>query len=380
LALLFGTLAVGCGGEPPGAPAGSESLGSSQQPFINGLDDRREYYQLTDDRARAVMAQSIVALVPDVTARPLSRGNLSAVPTWGELNHLCPDQPFIDQPSAAFCSGVLVDWDLVLTSGHCVDIVPLRNLRVVFNYFFSNPGELALTRGDVYTVEKVILARDDQSAAQERLDYGWLRLSEPVRSPHVPAAVRTRTPELAHGDGIVAINAGGGVPFKLDSGGRVRDLREGLDDYFVADTDTSEGSSGGPAFNEDFALVGTLARGAPDFVRTSAGCAASDSEEDPRLAREQFSYVSRSAEGLCEVDPNRWLCDESCEDGCDPPPSPDLSSEVSGGCALSPPGNARGGPRALGAACGALLLAALLRRREKRGSAHHGAAPTRTAH
>jgi hypothetical protein len=303
------------------------------------------------------------------------------VPTWGELNQLCPDQPFVDQPSAAFCSGVLVDWDLVLTSGHCVDLLPLRNLRVVFNYFFSNPGELALTRGDIYTVEKVILARDDQSAAQEQLDYGWLRLSEPVRLPHVPAAVRTRTPELALGDGIVAINAGGGVPFKLDSGGRVRDLREGLDDYFVADTDTSEGSSGGPAFNEDFALVGTLARGAPDFVRTSAGCAATDSEENPSFAREQFTYVSRSAEGLCKVDPGRWLCDESCEDGCDPPPPPDLPSEVSGGCALSAPGKERGKSSALGVACGALLLTtAALRRHKKRGSAHHGPAPTRTAH
>jgi hypothetical protein len=378
LALLAGAQAsLGCGGEP-GALAASEPLGSAREPFINGPDDRREYYQLTDDRARAVMEQSIVALVPDVAARPLSRGNLSAVPTWGELNGLCPDQPFVDQPSAAFCSGVLVDWDLVLTSGHCVDIVPLRNLRVVFNYFFSNPGELALTRGDIYTVEKVILARDDQSAAQEQLDYGWLRLSEPVRLPHVPAAVRTRTPELALGDGIVAINAGGGVPFKLDSGGRVRDLREGLDDYFVADTDTSEGSSGGPAFNEDFALVGTLARGAPDFVRTSAGCAATDSEENPRFAREQFTYVSRSAEGLCRVDPGRWLCDESCEDGCAPPPSPDLATEVSGGCALAP-GKARRGSSAIGAACGALLLTTALRRK-KRGSAHHDPAPTRTAH
>jgi hypothetical protein len=365
VALLAGALAsFGCGAEPPSSASGTAALGSARQPFINGEDDRREYYQLTDDRARSVMADSIVALVPDVAARPLSRGNLAAVPTWGELDDLCPDQPFVDQPSAAFCSGVLVDWDLVLTSGHCVDIVPLRNLRVVFDYFFRAPGELALTREDVYTVDKVILARDDEDEAQARLDYGWLRLSEPVHSPHLPAAVRTQTPELALGDGIVAINAGGGVPFKFDSGGRVRDLRAGLDDYFVADTDTSEGSSGGPAFNEDFALVGTLARGAPDFVETSAHCATSDREENPRFAREQFTYVARSVEGLCEVDPDRWLCDSSCEEGCEPPLSPNLLSEAAGGCSVSELGPASTGPSALGrSAWGALLLAAALRRR-----------------
>jgi hypothetical protein len=192
-----------------------------------------------------------------------------------------------------------------------------------------------------------------------------LRLSEPVRLPHVPAAVRTQTPELAVGDGIVAINAGGGVPFKFDGGGRVRDLRPGLDDYFVADTDTSEGSSGGPAFNEELALVGTLARGAPDFVQTSSGCAATDHEEDPRLAREQFTYVARSVEGLCEVDPDRWLCDSSCEDDCEPPPSPTVLSEVAGGCDLSRLGraSANSSVRGLSVAWGALLLAAALRRR-----------------
>jgi hypothetical protein len=162
----------------------------------------------------------------------------------------------------------------------------------------------------------------------------------------------------------VAINAGGGVPFKFDSGGRVRDLRPGQDDYFVADTDTSEGSSGGPAFNEDFALVGTLARGAPDFIQTRAGCFTTDREPDPDLAREQFTYVARSVEGLCEVDPARWFCDSSCEDGCEPPPAPNALSEVAGGCALSELGPASAGSSALRpTAWGALLLAAALRRR-----------------
>lgn len=337
--------------------------GQAEQAFINGEDNRLEYFELSDAKDRSLMEESIVALVSDGAARQLSRGNVAGVPTWGEVNGLCPGEPFRNQPSAAFCSGVLVDWDLVLTSGHCIDILPLNNLRVIFNYYFEQPGQLALTRDDVYRVQEVVLAKDDQGRSDERLDFGWLRLDGPVRPPHFPAAVRTRAPEVELGDAIVAINSGGGVPFKLDAGGQVRDLRAGADDYFVADTDTSEGSSGGPAFNSERVLVGTLARGAPDFI-DKAGCLTTDREQDPRFAREQFTYAYRSVAALCEVDPERWLCDSSCETDCEPPASPAPRSDGSDGCSLRAehrPSSAVGP-----LTWAAVVLAAGLRRRQQR--------------
>jgi hypothetical protein len=350
---------LACGSERSDFSAGGLT-GRAEQAFINGEDDRLEYFELSDSKDRSLMEESIVALVSDATARQLSRGNVAGVPTWGELNDLCPGEPFLDQPSAAFCSGVLVDWDLVLTSGHCVDVLPLSNLRVLFNYYFEQPGELALTRDDVYRVREVVLAKDDKSRAGERLDFGWLRLDGPVRPPHFPATVRTRAPEVELGDAIVAINAGGGVPFKLDAGGHVRDLRTGSDDYFVADTDTSEGSSGGPAFNSERLLVGTLARGAPDFI-DSLGCLTTDHEQDPRFAREQFTYAYRSVAALCEVDPGRWLCDSSCQTECEPPPPPAPAPSGSDGCALQPGHGPSGAVGPL--TCAAVVLAAALRRR-----------------
>jgi hypothetical protein len=364
-ALLTGTLLglLACGAEGAGTQA-APTIGEAEQAFINGKDDRQEYFELGDSVDRKLMQQSIVALATDVAAQQLIRGDLATFPTWGEVNDLCPDEPFADQPSAAFCSGVLVDWDLVLTSGHCVDIVALSKLRVIFNYYFQQPGDLAVTRNDVYRVAEVIVARDDQSSSGERLDFGWLRLSQPVRSPHRPAPVRTQAPEVALGDSIIAINAGGGLPFKLDAGGRVRDLREGSNDYFVADTDTSEGSSGGAAFDDNLVLVGTLARGAPDFTTTSAGCVTSAREEDPRLAREQFTYADRSVAGLCGVEPDLWLCDSSCEeDGCEPPAVPVPLHDASDGCTLSVNSGSRT-PASL--TCVTALLAAALRRRQAR--------------
>jgi hypothetical protein len=360
LALAAASL-FACGSDAADLVAGPLT-GEAQQAFINGTDDRREYFEVNDSDDRALMEESIVALVPEAAARKLSRGDVAGVLTWGELTPLCPGEPFLDQPSAAFCSGVLVDWDLVLTSGHCVDILPLTDWRVVFNYYFKQPGKLAVTRDDVYRVKEVILAKDDQSRSDVRLDFGWLRLDGPVRPPHFPAAVRNRAPEVELGDAIVAINAGGGVPFKLDAGGHVRDLRTGSDDYFVADTDTSEGSSGGAAFNSEHVLVGTLARGAPDFVETSSGCVTTDREPNPRLAREQFTYVYRSVAALCEVDPSRWLCDTSCETACEPPPAP--ASEANDGCTLrrEPALSSRAGLLSCAGVLLSLLLSAALRR------------------
>ncbi len=39
-----------------------------------------------------------------------------------ELLQLCAEEPFVDQPAVASCSGVLIDEDLVLTVGHCFEV------------------------------------------------------------------------------------------------------------------------------------------------------------------------------------------------------------------------------------------------------------------
>ena len=84
----------------------------TEQAFVNGNDDRLEFFELTDPEQQVLMSQSIVGLMPEATLRPLLSGDLGRVATWGETSRLCPDEPFVNQPAAAFCSGVLLDWDL----------------------------------------------------------------------------------------------------------------------------------------------------------------------------------------------------------------------------------------------------------------------------
>jgi trypsin-like peptidase len=358
-----------CGADNPATAAGE--LGSGQQAFVNGSDDRREYFELDDAAQRAALEQSGVALMTSGAASAITEGRLDVIPSWARVNSLCADEPFADQPSAAFCSGVLLDWDLVLTSGHCVDIVPVEQLRIAFGYYYDSAGELAMTEGDTYAVERVVATRRDPGVPgdeAERLDYAWVQLAEPVRPPHRPAAAYTTERAVSEGDPVISIGAGGGVPLKWDDGGRVRYSRPDFDDYFIADTDTSQGSSGGGVFDSDLTVIGSLARGAPDFSFTGAGCFTTNVESDPAQALEQFTYVHRAVEGLCAAGADSALCDSSCGEPCDAgafePDGAGRQGRDDGGCALAIAAapSSRAGARGL---LMALIAAALLRRRQR---------------
>lgn len=344
-----------------GAPR--DEIAQAHQPYINGEDDRREYFELDDDQLRSGVQWFSVGLTSSRVSGLLARGEAGRIETWGELDGLCSGEPFADQPAAVFCSGVLVDWDLVLTSGHCVNVLPLSSLRVVFDYYYRAPGDLAVSASSIYEVREVITSENDGAgAAGARLDYGWLRLSEAVRSPYHPAAVYTNGPGVEVTDPVINISAGGGVPLKLDAGGHIQDTREGVLDYFVADTDTSQGSSGSGAFDADLALVGTLARGAPDFIDTEAGCATTDRGLDPSEAIEEYTYAHRAVEALCEAGSDSVLCNPDCEQPCNAADTPPRRARDDGGCALG--AAARGERDALGAAALFTALALFVRRRQ----------------
>lgn len=310
----------------------------------------------------------------DDAAAAVLTGHVGALPTWRQVNQLCAGEPFADQPAAAFCSGVLVDWNLVLTSGHCVDVVPVERLRVAFDYFYRNPGDLALTEADVYSVERVIVSRRDEASpndAGERLDFAWLELAEPARPPHRPAPTYTQGRGAEPSDAVISIGAGGGVPVKWDEGGHVQDIRAGFDDYFIADTDTSQGSSGGGIFDASLALLGSLARGAADFELTPSGCYVTSTESEPSAAREQFTYVHRAVEALCATGSASVLCSSSCDQPCDAgavgePETDGAAISHDSGCTLHPgalrPGAACGGPLGPWLALG---LGLLVRRRSR---------------
>jgi hypothetical protein len=307
---------------------------------VYGADDRLEYFESNDEAAKHRLASSVVALAAANELVPVPGGYEVASLSWGEILGLCPDEPFADQPALAFCSGVLVDWDLILVAGHCARALPLEEVAVLFNYYYRAPGILAIGRDDVVGISKIEMEQRDASSSEPRLDYAWLRLAHMQAAPRDPAPVYVRPPALALDDQIAVIAAGGGVPLKIDTAGSVHDLGEPSLGFFIADTDTSQGASGAGAFDRELALLGILARGKPDFEPSENGCLTTAREPEAD-AGEEFTYAFQAVEGLCSADPNASvLCDPGCGDPCRAgPPPPILLDE---GCSqaghLSPVG------------------------------------------
>jgi hypothetical protein len=353
---VLAMFAGACGGEGTGARV----IGKLESAVVYGADDRLEYFESSDDAAKQRLAGSVVALAAANELVPTPDGYEIASASWGELLGLCPGEPFAEQPALAFCSGVLVDWDLVLVAGHCAHALPLSETVVLFNYYYREPGVLAIGADDVVHIAKVELEKRDSASSEPRLDYAWLRLAVPQAAPREPAPVYVRPPALALDDGISVIAAGGGVPLKIDDAGSVHDLGEPSLGFFIADSDTSQGASGAGAFDRNLALVGILARGKPDFEPSASGCFTTAREREAD-AGEEFTYAFRAVEGLCSANPKASaLCDTSCGDPCNVgQPPPILIDE---GCSqaghLSPIG-----ARRAGAALPVLALVLGLRRR-----------------
>lgn len=306
--------------------------GQWRQEVVYGSDDRREFFELTDPTARATVSGSTVALVSKGALGDTPGTFAAAVRSWGESANLCPGEPFAAQPAAAFCSGVLVDWDLVLTAGHCVRLFAVEDMAVVFDYFYTAPGVLATGANDVVDVVEIVSEALAPPGAAPRLDYAWLRLGVPAAPPRRPAPVHSDPMTLNLGDPVVSIGAGGGVPIKVDTGGTIRDLRDPWFDYLVVDADTSRGSSGGGAFNSGFALLGIVARGDGDLVNRGDGCRVTVRKAG-ELAAEELTYAHRALAGLCSEDAAASsLCRPDCGNPCQALPRPQFVA--AGGCAL----------------------------------------------
>ncbi|HKY38440.1 MAG TPA: serine protease [Polyangiaceae bacterium] len=297
--------------------------------IVYGEDDRLEFYEIPEAAQRDLVRGSAVALLPREVAELVATGRTSEVMTWGEAAGLCAEEPFANQPAAGFCSGVLVGPALVLTSEHCISMAPLHDWVVTFDYYLVTEETLQVDSDDVFDVERVVAVGVRDDTAEEQLDFALVELSGQAGPRRSPAAVYTSPPQPSVGQRLYSISAPGGVPLKWDAGGSVVGIRE-QDDYFIADTDTSQGSSGSGVFDDRFGLLGVLSRGGSDVQPTAEGCNTTVRSTE---GNERFTLAHRAIEELCEVEPMQPLCDEACSQPCrnrvdDVPPAPGCTLAV----------------------------------------------------
>lgn len=226
---------------------------------VFGLDDRRDLYQVLRPELRA-KADSTVAMISVEKLRKSKAGNyeIKAAP-MGRTFHLCGDEPFIQQPSAASCSGFLVAADLIATAGHCVPETCDPRVKIVFDFSLKSADQRTpvISGHQVYKCKKVI-AR--QSTSTE--DFALIQLDRLVPD-HQPLKLSARGPETT--DELVVFGHPLGLPLKVADSAQVQKV---YNSFFVTDTDTFDGNSGSAVLNaKSLEVVGILVRGDPDFIQ-----------------------------------------------------------------------------------------------------------------
>jgi V8-like Glu-specific endopeptidase len=248
----------------------SPVFGQVHPDVIYGDDDRLDLHQVQNEKLRK-MAESTVALFQgsDVNIDAQTQVARLTTESYGGTYNLCPDEPFRDQNSGAFCSGSLVASDMIMTAGHCVKSdSACKNTKFVFGFGISQSGAGtpgSVPAGEVYGCAALI-GREQIGTGQ---DWALIRLDRQVAN-HAPLKISRRGGNPPKGTPLVVIGHPAGLPTKVAGGASVRD--DGKTGYFVANLDTYGGNSGSAVFNAVTGEIeGILVRGETDYVWDSAG-------------------------------------------------------------------------------------------------------------
>jgi|GEM_PF-1214133 len=326
-ALLVAALCAGCDGTETPAPA-PESPQTTTAAVAYEQDDRLDWYEIVDADLATFARNASVAMVPYSDIKYLADGTvtLSAEPTLGDKQDLCADQRFRDQPTSASCSGTLIDDNLVLTAGHCIeDAADCARNAFVFDYLQTDASTRpALGRDQVYRCAALIV--DGASDIPGGLDLAIVQLDRPVtgRAPQTPVRPTAEPGDdpllrslLQAGDGLMMIGYPSGIPLKLDPSGIVTNPRTTQGDRFTAAIDAFHGNSGSGVFDGAQRLVGVLTSGADDYA--ALGSCSIVSVLPASDALEGVHYAHHAVTALCAKGfPSVRLCGSGeavCGDG-----------------------------------------------------------------
>jgi hypothetical protein len=306
LALLIASAAplVGCSHSMDEASARVE-----EQRLIYGNDDRKEYYQIDDAALQAYASRASIALVPKGAVSVVDGRIALSGPSWQSQDQLCPDVAFGTDPAIAFCSGVLVAPDLVLTAGHCLSERDCAGMALLRNFRRSSPGHIdPLTLDDMRFCRTVLAWDSGEENTKDRTDFAWIELDDSFDVPEGDTlAVLRLDPGVRTGQRILSFGYGGGGPVKLDTG-TVSDARPGHGDFFFTNLDAFSGMSGAPVLDEQLRVVGIDNRGAPDFVFDAADQCQRPSMLDDDAGVEASTHAFRALAKLCQQAPRRDIC------------------------------------------------------------------------
>lgn len=321
---LLGTLLctlslLACGPAPEAESTDNALLGTEKQPVVYGTDNRTDVYAHANATLRARAQQSTVALMSPSDFNATNPNNVTFnASTLRSAYNLCTSERFLDDLTPAFCSGTLIDDDLVLTAGHCITSASdCTGTRFIFNFYRTAVGTMqTVTTADIFSCQAIV-ARQQATVGGRNLDFAVVRLDRPATPRFTPAPIRAGSAALPVGTSVTVIGSGSGIPFKIDSGGSVRDARAGTLDYFVGTTDTFGGNSGSGVYeNNGYTVAGILVRGETDY-KANGSCNVVNTCTETGCRGEDITYVRPAIDEYCGVAVSTRLCA-----GYPPPPTP----------------------------------------------------------
>jgi hypothetical protein len=368
MVLGMATAASGC------STPGHGQFGEARDEIIYGEDTRRDVYAEDSEVLRRLALDSSVAFIAAEHLVRDASGNFAvAAETLGDANNLCPGEAFATQPAAATCSGVLVDDQLVLTAGHCVDEDATCDDRLlVFGYAITSPDRaLTFDESAIYRCRSIPLRGYGLDPNGDRHDYAFVELDRPVSTGLRPVTLGQADPPP--GSGLAVIGCPSGLPVKIDAGAEL--LMRPCHDTFTLSSDTFQSSSGSGVFDETGRLVGIFARGGADYEYSSQrGCAVARriaNVVDPAQG-EQAGTVTPAVDALCASGwPSTRLCaassahDRPVRDAGSCPTEPAELPSAGGGCTIGSPSHRDSLPTGVMVAT-MLAMRSLLRARSRR--------------
>ena len=164
--LLCSLAAFGCGAlDGEHEPPIEDNLTETESPVVYGTDNRTDVYAHPDVTLRARAQQATVALMSPGTINTSNPNNVTfSSQTLQQSQNLCASQRFLNDPTPAFCSGTLIDDDLVLTAGHCITSASsCSNTRFVFKFY----------RPSATTLETITRRTSSRASPSSRASRPW---------------------------------------------------------------------------------------------------------------------------------------------------------------------------------------------------------------
>jgi V8-like Glu-specific endopeptidase len=295
----------------------------STREVVYGVDNRTDVFAHGNAGLVQRAQQSTVALMRPSALNTSNPNNVTFnSSTLQSAFNLCSSERFLSDPTPAFCSGTLIDDNLVLTAGHCITSAnDCSNTRFVFNFYRTGANTLqTVTTADVFSCQQIV-ARQQSVVNGQNLDFAVVRIDRAATPRFTPAPVRVGNTPLTVGQNVAVIGSGSGIPFKIDAGGSVRDARSGVLDFFVASTDTFGGNSGSGVYETATNTVaGILVRGETDY-RANGSCNVVNTCTETGCRGEDITYVHPAIAAFCAVASSTRLCSS-----LPPPPPPPANS------------------------------------------------------